>query len=418
MPNRFFKQFGLLLIFSVSLTTGCSVVDWIFPDKSDDYKKAKVIKKLEVPPDLTTTPHTDELIVRGDEIGTSQAVDKQAEAESSLPDTDLNDETARKINAETQDADVAVPAASAEAAKAGGQIIFKRVEDKHWLLVKQPVAAVWPKARQFWVDKEYVLTQDDKAVGVLETDWVNSTAITPGTRRTGIVGRMLSNEVASVYRDRYRMQLEPGAESGTTEIYIRHQGIQEVLEGTDEDIPVSRWEPRPSEPGLESEMLKRLMLALGATVEDVINPEKAASATAAPQRTAAAGIHSVFSKGSFNRPELLIDQGSSAAWNNVGKALAAAGIKISDLNRSKGIYYIEADDIPEPEKKEGFLSGLLGGNVRGVDTDEDEDSRMLVKLNEKGEQTRVIVTDDAGVTDNSSLATQLLKMIQLQLGKL
>ena len=47
----------------LSVLAGCSWLDQTFPDKSQDYKRAEPTQSLEIPPDLTSTPTTDALVV-------------------------------------------------------------------------------------------------------------------------------------------------------------------------------------------------------------------------------------------------------------------------------------------------------------------------------------------------------------------
>ena len=66
-------------------------------------------------------------------------------------------------------------------------------------------------------------------------------------------------------RDRFRIRLERGKEPGTTEIYLSHQGMEEVVaSGSGSDHISTMWQGRPSDPELETEMLRLLMAHLGA----------------------------------------------------------------------------------------------------------------------------------------------------------
>ncbi len=81
-------------------------------------------------------------------------------------------------------------------------------------------------------------------------------------------------------RDKFRTRLERTA-SGSTEIYISHRGMQEVYSTTTKDQTV--WQPRPTDPELEAEFLRRLMVKLGVTQEQ----SKAADPAAHPPPRAA-----------------------------------------------------------------------------------------------------------------------------------
>ncbi|MEE9343330.1 MAG: outer membrane protein assembly factor BamC [Gammaproteobacteria bacterium] len=409
MPNTRVVQVFSLVFISIVQLAGCSIVNRVFPDKSNDYLAAQDVKKLEVPPDLNSKKLTDDLVVPSRKASEA-TVEGVPASNADIPPETVTDSG---VNSASDQETPATPTSSDHR-----RVIFKKDGQHYWLMIKDAPANVWGQARQFWLEKDFELTLDDATVGVLETDWINSRAITPGTGKRSLLGRVFSNEAASVYRDRYRMRVEQGQTAGTTEIYIKHQGIEEVLEGTDEEIPVSRWIPRPSESGLESEMLKRLMLSLGASVYDAQHPEMATKKNqkvAEGMQPEIIGVQSELKKSGFGKTTIELGQGFQLAWGTVGKAIKSAGIPIDDLNRSKGVYYVQPEDIPESKKRSGgFFSGLLGGNVHGVDTEESyDDGRLLVKIKETNERESIInVTDATGVVDNTKLANQLLKLIQ------
>ncbi len=100
----------------------------------------------------------------------------------------------------------------------------------------------------------------------------------------GFLGRFLDQTYPTSERDKFRTRLERGTEPGTTEIYISHRGMEEVYTSQQsENMPDTRWQPRPPDPELEAEMLGRLMVRFG--VEDSrAKAQLASGSTTAPQR--------------------------------------------------------------------------------------------------------------------------------------
>ena len=75
------------------------------------------------------------------------------------------------------------------------------------------------------------------------------------------------------------------ASDGSTEIYVSHRGMIEVFNSSTKDSTV--WQPRPADPELETEFLRRMMVKLGVSQE-----QAKAVASASAQRPRSARGHS------------------------------------------------------------------------------------------------------------------------------
>jgi hypothetical protein len=75
------------------------------------------------------------------------------------------------------------------------------------------------------------------------------------------LGKVIDSVYSTAERDKFRTRLERGSTPGTTDIFISHRGMYEIYvsEGKDQ----TKWQPRPADPELEAEMLRRLMIRLG-----------------------------------------------------------------------------------------------------------------------------------------------------------
>ena len=276
----------LLAAFVLQLITACSFIDRVFPDRSKDYQRAEPTKPLEVPPDLTTTPVTDALVVPSESTTLSGYT------------------SARETLAGSSGTSPVLPGQES--------LKFERERDRAWLVVQGEPAAVWPEAREFWLENGFFVMQEDPAVGVLETDWTENTESIPEGPIRSVIGRVLPDIYSSAYRDRYRMRLERGEEPGTTELFISHQGVEEVV--TDEnDGGTITWGPRPSDPGLESVMLKRMMIFLG------VQPQQAERLMAEEKPVEEDRAELIQQES--GQAVLLIHEDYSKAWRNVGIVL-------------------------------------------------------------------------------------------------
>ena len=96
----------------------------------------------------------------------------------------------------------------------------------------------------------------------METDWAEDRAKIPQDAIRSVLGKVLDGLYSTAERDKFRTRLERGTAAGTTEIYISHRGMYEVIEGGDGGNSTI-WQPRPADPELEAEMLRRLMVRFG-----------------------------------------------------------------------------------------------------------------------------------------------------------
>ncbi|MGD2076100.1 MAG: outer membrane protein assembly factor BamC [Gammaproteobacteria bacterium] len=366
-----------LLITAVLLQSmsGCSWLDSVFPDRSKDYKKAKTAASLEVPPDLTATPETDALVVPGGE-------------------TTLSGYTSARESLTRSGATPVLPEQPG--------MTLERDRDRSWLVVQGEPSAVWPEAREFWLENGFLIVREDPVIGVLETDWVESREYIPQGPIRALISRVWEGAYSASYQDRYRMRLEVGQEPGTTEVFVTHQGVQEKLEGGADDTQTTVWVPRPSEPGLESEMLKRMMIYLG------VSPERAERevATAKEPRPERAELI----KEASGPPSLVIHEGFARAWRSVGITLDRVDFAVEDRDRSDGVYYVRYND-PLKAEKEGVLSKLAFWS----DDDEEKVVTYQIKLTDDGPDTRVMVLNAAGEPETSVTAVRILTLLHEEL---
>jgi len=375
MPENSISRHILLLTLMLSFLSGCGTLDRMFPDRSKEYHKAETTSSLEVPPDLTRTPANDALVVH----------DGSATLSGYKSATRTRNSQAKKGMLPTSEG-----------------IRIKRDNNRAWLVVNGDLPAVWRRTREFWLDSGFLIRRENPPLGVLETDWVDSKLDVPGDIITNTISRVFPNAYSSSLRDRYRMRLEAGEKTGTTEIYITHQGLQEKLEGRTDETQTTSWEPRPSDPGLESEMLKKMMIYLGTApqrAEALLSPQ-----TPTPDKAE-------LTQQSDGQPVLVVHEEFPRAWRNVGITLDRVDFAVEDRDRSKGIYYVRYND-PLQQQKKGFLSKLAFWS----DNDTEKVKTYQIKLTDDGADTRVVVLNEQGAVDKSSVTpVHILKLLHEEL---
>jgi outer membrane protein assembly factor BamC len=108
---------------------------------------------------------------------------------------------------------------------------------------------------------------------------------------------------------------------------------------------------------------------------------------------------------------LLVDEGFSRSWREVGLALDQVGFAVEDRDRSEGIYYVRYRDPLKEQKEKGFLSKL---KFWGDDKPKQED-QYRIRLETGDDGTEVTVQDEEGALDGSSTAKRILTLLHEQL---
>jgi outer membrane protein assembly factor BamC len=353
------------------LATACSVLNKVAPGRKVDYKKSQTTAPLEVPPDLTSTSINEAPDLLNAPGGTSYS-----EISKSEPDTGRS--TVLPQNA---------------------GIHVERDGNQEWLLIDAPPAEVWPKMRDFWMQQGFLIKMEDPRLGILETGWSENRADIPSGFIRNMLGKVMDFAYSAATRDQYRVRLEHGTTPGTTELYLTQRGMEEVVTGTPGEGSTI-WKPRPSDPELEAEMLKRLMVFMG------VEEQKAKTMLATkPKQPSRAELVSD-SKGVM----LMDKEDFSRSWRRTGVALDRIGFAVEDRNREKGIYFVRYNDPLADDDKKGWFSSLAFWS-----SDKKESKQYQIALIAQGAQTQIIVNDNDGKRENSSTAKRILTLLEEQL---
>ena len=272
------------------------------------------------------------------------------------------------------------------------------------LVVAAPPGDLWQSLLDFWRAQGFQLEVDEPQVGVMETGWAEKRENLPVGRIREFLARFKRAAYTYQVRDRFRTRIEHAGEEGATVVYIAHRGAHEVVRGEG-----YTWAPRPSDPGLEAEMLGRLKLFLARSESSDDTSFAAADAgRAAPTRAELVGA------GAHGR-HIRIDEGFDRAWRLVGLALDRGGFTVADLDRSRGLYLVRYIDpqAAEPEKRGwfrrlAFWSRPDPGESGALPTD--VEFRVVVEHGE-GSSTRVVMHDANGGLDTSESAGRILTVL-------
>lgn len=376
---------GLVLIVAALLLAACETqMTDVLPDRKVEYKKQRVAKDdLEIPPDLSSGTIGDAMPVPG---VTPTATYSEYEEQ-------------RRVGG------------AGSVLPSGGTVLpqmenvrVARDGDQRWLEIDALPDEVWPRAVSFWRENGILLVEQDPTVGIMKTDWLENRADIKQGMVTEFLRKAFDGLYSAATRDQFRLRLEPGQADGTTDLYLTHRGMEEKLATTaGGETQNAYWVPRPNDPGLEAEMLRRMMIYLGVA-------EKTA-ANALVQAESRKQARSQMVKARDGSATLLVDAEFAPAWRLVGVALERVGFSVEDRDRSEGEYYVRYDD-PTKEDEKGFMSKLAFWRD---DEEFDEDIQYRVRLEEDGNVTRVLVLNNAGERELSDTGARILTLIQEQI---
>jgi outer membrane protein assembly factor BamC len=267
-----------------------------------------------------------------------------------------------------------------------------------------PPDKLWPTVKDFWQEIGFIVNVEMPEAGVMETDWAENRAKIPQDGLRNWMGKALDSLYSTAERDKFRTRLEKG-EGASTEIYISHRGMYEIYvsEGRSE----TRWQPRPAEPELEAEMLRRLMVRLGAT-ETQAKAQQAAKAAPVEEKAKLA-------RATDGSGTLELQEGFDRAWRRVGLALDRVGFTVEDRDRSQGLYFVRYVDTEPTAKQDekSFTSKLMFWKSDAPKVDPGARYRVYVKGS--GSTSTVQVLTREGGVDKSGTSKKILGLLYEQL---
>jgi outer membrane protein assembly factor BamC len=354
------NQFSRLTLLGLSLAlASCSVLEG---DKIN-YKSAGKAPSLEVPPDLTQLSRDTRYAVPGSAVSASSFQLGQVNSSAPTAVTSL------------------------------GDVHIERAGNQRWLVVNRSADKLWEPVHDFWQENGFLLTLDQANLGIMETDWAENRAKIPQDFIRDTIGKVFDSLYSTGERDKFRTRLERNANGGT-DVFISHRGMIEVYKSSEKDQTV--WQPRASDPELEAEFLRRLMVKLGVTQEQ----SKALLAAGASKSS------SRISTASNGQPVVQIDDGFDRAWRRVGLSLDRTGFTVEDRDRSQGLYFVRYV-APSADKSEpGFLSKLFSASKT-----DPAPLKYRIAVVSQGESTTVSVMDASGKPETSINAQRIVKVI-------
>jgi len=165
-----------------------------FRDRSDDYRRAAVEKKLALPAGVKADAIYDSYAIPP--ISDNTSLTKSFEIPGPEP---LSEDVGRE------------------------NVRINKLGEERWILVNGSPGQVWPRLRSFLTLNNLSLQRIDAAKGLLETNW-----ITPS--------------LEGAVRERYRLRIEQGVQRDTSEVYVLQASLKAGLVSWPEQSSVKQRE--------------------------------------------------------------------------------------------------------------------------------------------------------------------------------
>lgn len=291
----------------------------------------------------------------------------------------------------------ATPAPAAAVPTAPGErVALERDGALRWLVVRDEPPRVWQQVRDYFVRNEIKLVADDAAALTLETDWIDR----PVRFGDGFFSGLFSKLHSSGLRDKYKVRLERGRDPATVEVYVSHQGLEEIVtEGGGVSVVQTAWLPRPSDPRAEAEMIGKLMTHLGGEGSKAVLLEPVSTGSGPRIK---GDIH-------------IAGEDLDGAWRRVGQALDRAGVVIEDSDRTTGVYYVQFKSSSGRDKKRGLFDWLKSDSTLDSKESAVATDRFQVVLKAGTAGILVSVRDVRGEPATSAAGEELLNLLNRQL---
>ena len=395
--RRLFVFFIASHLFACGTMSEMDIIDDI---TAPDYVSSSKARKLEIPPDLSEIETQDNYEVPGEARSYKNYKEKQNNIKPS------------KVVKVVQDPD--------------GMKIIKS-GNLRWLIVDKDPDTLWPHIQDFWEEEMgFKVKIANKRSGVLETEWVSTSDLS--TSSSSALDKWLDSMSGFADKRKFRTRLELGSKNGTTEIFLSHRSsfsgtnqhdeimsnrgdtwniseiyaIEEYVseDGDGQSKTVKSEQMKVEDYEINSEILRRLMIKLGATDFD------AKEKIERPQEIIKAELINT-EQGKFIKMNDPYDR----AWRRLSLALDMIGFITEDRDRSKGIFYVKYKDMELPpmeesNKDKGLINSLLFWRDED-EADSSKDKKSSSVSDEVDEEKLNNGTDDSNVQENSNIDEKL-----------
>lgn len=359
----------------ISTTSGCG---WLwgekgyFRDRSNDYLEAKQAPLITVPANIqNTTKPLDPLYPVPVNVADSTA-GKDFEVPRPVPMQVVNENRVFSL---------------------------QNRQGEQWFIAQRPPMQIYGQASQYFQQAGFHIDVARPATGEFTTSWIKPNALTS----------MLSNRLLAVDPSlasqelKVRVRVEPGVNTNSSEVYTL------VMVRPDGSTADAAWPAKSQNTAVESILLDELMANMSnsqVTQHSVSLLTETVAPTPSITPTTA-----VLTRNAQNMPVLAMNGDFDLVWSRVERAITTANIKIDDMDRSTGAYYINLAEKADGSSDVGFFGRVFGGDSQAKRDARAE--RYLIKLTQVSNTINVSVENakDSGLV-TASKAEEILKQLQ------
>lgn len=364
------KRFAGICVLAVTASslTGCGWLmgkDGYFRDRGGDYLEARPTPTMQLPEGVQVKP-LDPLLP--------------------IP---------HRIASAAPTAEYAVPRPQSLPASAlTGDFSVQKSGSLSWVVAQRIPAQVWPAAQQFFEQNGFKIADERPHLGEFTTEWQ-----APSELNASLV-RQVWGDVPSDLQTRFRVRIEPGVQRNSSEVFI------DQAQRSSTSVVDAAWSDSTTTAAPAGELLGELNTYLEQSNEKGDSFSLLASKTYdAPKRIALLD--------SGNGVKVLrLDATFDRAWSSIGRALSAADIRVDDLNRSTGLYYI---DLAQSAKKDepGFFKRLFSSKQPASETASTE--RYILRLTTIRHQVFASIERDQDTLAPADVTERILEQVRSHL---
>ncbi|TXH85838.1 MAG: outer membrane protein assembly factor BamC [Pseudomonas sp.] len=358
----------------ISTTSGCGWLwgdEGYFRDRSTDYLEARQAAPMQLPPNVDAK-RLDPLLPVPERVASSTETPQSFE--------------------------VPRPQGLASTAEAS-EFSLQKSGDSRWLVAQRTPAEVWPVARSYFENNGFRLAEERPQTGEFSTEWQGASELAPSMgRRVGSLMGDADNQL------RVRVRIEPGVVRNTSEVFV-------VSAERDEGSSAAVAFPaRSGNARLEASLLDGMLADLSSSSEHGSVSLLAARNYDAPSRVS-------LSEDGAGNPLLNLSTDFDRAWSSVGRALELGDVRVDDINRSLGVYYVNlAEGAKKPEEEKGFISGLFGREPKQEEIDARAERYHVRLTRSAAGDVQVSVEKDINTAAPQDVARRVLTLIRDNLG--
>jgi len=231
----------------------------------------------------------------------------------------------------------------------------KRSGSRRWLFVKKSPEVLWELSKDFLKSEGFTLNRLNKKTGIIETDYLENREDIPD-RPLGVIRSLINKATGQSYSlpvlDKYKLRIEPITDE-SAEIYLSLSSMQETVQYDPQSIAgkdeTTIWQFKEKDTDLETEMLYRLMVFLGADniKEKIINSEDEIK------------LNVKFGASLNGFSMLTLDTNFINSWDYVSWALDQLDIFVEDKDILEKAFYIQVARTSD----KGIFSKIFGDDA-------------------------------------------------------